>query len=310
MKHKKVLIIGFAIVLIAVIAIALITIFGSGREKETDVKLYFLNPVSNEIVAENRKIEKDKESDMLQDMILDLEVGPKNTASLVNAIPEGVEFKECKLVKENDKGTVYLTVNDSKNKLKDSQALLFKGAMVWSLTEFDFVDNVVLDINGEKSEELNRENVVINPVISPDKTEQKEVTLYFSDEMAEGLCPEKRVIEVNQNQTIENQIVEQLIKGPEDSSHVATVPAETKIKNIKTEDSICYVDLSRDFVTKHSGGTTGEMLTIYSIVNSLTELDNVTKVQFLIEGQKEEVFKGQLDFSKPFERNNEIIINS
>lgn len=308
MKHKKVLFIGFTVVLLVIAVITLMMIFGSGKDKELDIKLYFLNPVSNEIVAENRKIEKNNESEMLENVILDLELGPKNTASLVNAIPEGVQFKECKLVKGDS--TAYLTIKDDNNELKDSKALLFKGAVVWSLTELEFVDNVVLEINGKESEVLNRDNVIINPVISPDKTEKAEVTLYFSDEMAMGLCSEKRVIEVNQNQTIENQIVEQLIKGPENSKLYQTVPSETKIKNIKTEESICYVDLSKEFVTKHSGGSTSEMLTIYSIVNSLTELDNVTKVQFLIEGQKEDMFKGHLDFSKPFERNEEIIQNN
>lgn len=59
--------------------------------------------------------------------------------------------------------------------------------------------------------------------------------------------------------------------------------------------------MSGDFVVKHTGGSVGEWFTIYSIVNSLTELDNIKKVQFLIEGEKQQDFKGHMDFSKPFE---------
>ena len=66
-----------------------------------------------------------------------------------------------------------------------------------------------------------------------------------------------------------------------------------------------YVNLSRDFIKKK--GSISEPIIIYSIVNSLTELDGVKKVQFLIEGEKINEYNGDLDFSKPFERNTDFI---
>ena len=64
---------------------------------------------------------------------------------------------------------------------------------------------------------------------------------------------------------------------------------------------ICFVNFSSEFVTKHSGGSAGEAMTVYSIVNSLTELKNVDKVQFLVEGNKIDVYK-HLEFNEPFPR--------
>ena len=95
--------------------------------------------------------------------------------------------------------------------------------------------------------------------------------------------------------------MEQLIAGPESKDLFPTVPPETKIRDVKVVDGICYVDLSMEFVTKHGGGSSGEAFTIYSIVNSLTELSNINKVQFLIEGEKLDEYKGDFDFGKPFE---------
>ena len=46
---------------------------------------------------------------------------------------------------------------------------------------------------------------------------------------------------------------------------------------------------------------------LYSIVNSLTELDNINKVQFLIESEKTNQPAWIFDLSKPIERNEEII---
>ena len=47
--------------------------------------------------------------------------------------------------------------------------------------------------------------------------------------------------------------------------------------------------------------------TVYSIVDSLTELDSVNKVQFLIEGEKINSKKDGIDFSKLFSRNEAMI---
>ena len=44
-----------------------------------------------------------------------------------------------------------------------------------------------------------------------------------------------------------------------------------------------------------------EKMTIYSIVNSLTELKEIDKVQFLIEGEKVKEFKGNFRFNNAFQ---------
>ncbi len=45
-----------------------------------------------------------------------------------------------------------------------------------------------------------------------------------------------------------------------------------------------------------------ENFTIGQIVNSLVELDNIEKVQFLIEGEKAESLMGHFDILEPFEK--------
>ena len=50
------------------------------------------------------------------------------------------------------------------------------------------------------------------------------------------------------------------------------------------------------------GGSLQESFTISQIVKSLTELSSVNRVQFLIDGKKEESLMGHFDISKPFEK--------
>ncbi len=51
---------------------------------------------------------------------------------------------------------------------------------------------------------------------------------------------------------------------------------------------------------KHTGGEREELLTIYSIVNSLCKLDQIDRVQFLVEGKKLDTYKDNLQFKTPF----------
>ena len=61
------------------------------------------------------------------------------------------------------------------------------------------------------------------------------------------------------------------------------------------KDNVCYVDLSAEFQKNHLGGEKSEILTIYSIVNSLQNVSGVRYVQFLIEGERVEYYKSYVE---------------
>jgi germination protein M len=46
---------------------------------------------------------------------------------------------------------------------------------------------------------------------------------------------------------------------------------------------------------------------VYSVVNTLCELPNVTKVQITIDGEQQQVYGDTEDFNTPFERNLNMI---
>jgi len=315
MNSKRIFSIGISIFFIVVIGVITATIlfekYGSG--KNVDVNIYYLNPISNKLEPEKRTIKNGDELQLLERILQEMISMPKNT-TLVGVFADNVKIIDCKLITD-DTGTAEVNFSKEYYNLKESQELFCRASVVWTLTELDFIDNVhiyidgkpLLRANGEIVGDLNRDNVIVDPVISPEKTNTQNVTLYFSDDQSMFLKAEVRTIEVKQSQTLENQIVEQLIIGPEESGNYPTIPIETKIRDIKTDSGTCYVDLSNEFVSKHNGGTSAEMMTIYSIVNSLTELENVKNVQFLIEGKKVDYFKGHFDFSKTFERNEDLI---
>jgi len=82
------------------------------------------------------------------------------------------------------------------------------------------------------------------------------------------------------------------------------IPKGTVLNKVTTRDGVCFVDFNEKFMEKRAGITAE--VAIYSVVNSLTELSNVYKVQFLINGETKKTYQN-LDFSQPFERNLEIV---
>ena len=56
--------------------------------------------------------------------------------------------------------------------------------------------------------------------------------------------------------------------------------------------------------SKHSGGVLQELLTVYSVVNTLTEnLPAVTSVQLLVDGREPNTLAGHVDLRQPLSKN-------
>jgi len=145
----------------------------------------------------------------------------------------------------------------------------------------------------------------------PPPPDMKRVKLYFSESKSKYLVYEERKI-VASLEIIEEvkSILEELIKGPHDSSLSATLPPETEIRAAYIRDNCLYIDFSSSLRDNHPGGSTGELLTVYSIVNTL--LDNFPSqsyVQILIEGMPEETLAGHIDIRNPLGKDIDIMKN-
>jgi hypothetical protein len=86
---------------------------------------------------------------------------------------------------------------------------------------------------------------------------------------------------------------------------VSAIPASTTVRALFiTEGGDAYVDFSPELVTGHSGGTVDEVLTIYTIVNALTEnLPAITAVQLLVDGKELDTLAGHVDLRSPLAKN-------
>jgi germination protein M len=103
-------------------------------------------------------------------------------------------------------------------------------------------------------------------------------------------------------------IVKELIKGPgENSGLKTTIPKGTTLRTVSIKNSVATVDLSKEFVDKHPGGEMAARLTLYSVVNSLTELKEIEKVKFTIQGKTISDFKESFQLNAAFPRMTSLI---
>ncbi len=298
-----------ALLLAFVMAFAL-SACGSKEEKVTEeISLYFAGKSSSNLIYEKYEIVNAKsKKESVEKTMEALLAGPKDKENN-RAIREGT-----KLISTSVDNTGKATVNLSREFYNESNIydILSASSIVKSLCSIKGINSVTILVEsmplvsptGEELGSLSENDLVFDITA----TEQNEVNvkLYFSDNEAMYFVKENRKINVPTGESAEKLIVAELIKGPTKEKAIKTVPTETKIRSVETKDGICFVNLSNEFITKHSGGSSAEYMTIYSIVNSLTELSHIDKVQFLIEGEKKDTLV-HFTLNEPFERDEAMI---
>ena len=156
--------------------------------------------------------------------------------------------------------------------------------------------------NAEAETESNsRDDGQVNSDL-PKQSNKIPIHLYFADRNNSFLKSELRVM-LQPDDPLEfgRTIVETLIKGPQ-KGLIRTIPVGTELRAIYIgPDDVCYVDLSESIIKKHPGGTNSELLTIYSVVNSLIlNVSEIKRVKLLIDGNEAPTLAGHINLQFPF----------
>lgn len=128
------------------------------------------------------------------------------------------------------------------------------------------------------------------------------VTLYFQNSENKELQKESRLIDskVLLNSPYD-ELIKMLIEGPVSSFLHKTLPEGTKLLGTELKGDCLYINFSKEFVDNCLGNEKGRENAIYSIVNTVCELNEVNCVKFLIEGEEGTKFEDKgFDFCKEF----------
>ncbi|MCC7032260.1 MAG: GerMN domain-containing protein [Acidobacteria bacterium] len=105
-------------------------------------------------------------------------------------------------------------------------------------------------------------------------------------------------------------LVEALLAGDAPAPLSSTIPAGTALRGIFVSSrNEVFIDLDATIRTKHPGGSMQELLTVYTLVNTIVvNLPSVGEVQILIDGQEADTLAGHVDLRRPLRKNEGLIV--
>jgi hypothetical protein len=130
---------------------------------------------------------------------------------------------------------------------------------------------------------------------------QIKVKLFFQAADRRGLAMEERSVAFSSDLPRQlHSVVEELVKGSTGGLG-ATLAKETRVLHVfVSARGVAYVDLSQEAATGLPGGSEAELVTVYSVVNSLAaNFPAIKRVQILIEDRPVATLGGHVDLTRP-----------
>lgn len=295
----------------------LLALLGGCKKKEnteakTDEKgyqIYYLNKDETATATVNYQPEAKDTDGLIQELLKKLATTPEG-GSLEAVLTDSVFVTDYTL----DNGQLTLHFDPAYQDMDWIREILCRSAVVRTLCQIPDVeyvsfligDNPLMDLDKNPVGQMNADSFVENTGDAINEETVTTLTLYFANKSGDKLVKEKVNVTGSSNISVEKLVVESLIRGPvSGDTEYPTLPSGTKILSISTKDGICYVNLNDGFLEQ--GYNVTEAVTIYSIVDSLTELSGISKVQILVNGETDLVYKESMRLDTIYERNLDII---
>lgn len=297
----------------ALLALLLAVLTGCAQNREEPkepegYQIYYINKEETAVVREAYAPQGETAEELLNEFLLQLQEDSEDGESK-SAIPDNVFLLNYTL----DKGQLSLSFDLPYLEMSKPYEILCRSAIVRTLCQIPEVEYVsllvgdkpLMDSNETPIGPLNEESFVENAGNEINAYTMTTLQLYFANETGDKLVGERVEVHYSSNMSVEKLVVEQLIKGPITKDAYPALPPETKIVSVSTKDGICYVNLDKGFLEQ--GYDVLELIPVYSIVNSLTELPGISKVQILINGETNLTYQESIRFETIFERNLDLI---
>lgn len=281
-----------------------------------NIALYFKDMEGLYLLPEVRSIVY-KKGELAKAIVEEVIKGPlSQDEGKCPTIPKGTFLKNIKTVEDesaNQKGIeLYFSRELKSNLVKNVKGeTLLLGSLVMSLSGIPGISFVKVYYEDEIGEPTDRPllNIPLESRYTPSIFESyigQRVKVYYGSKKGDSLVTEFRAIAKDDNLTLRN-IVNKLFDKPTSPDSEKIMPGHVKARDIEVtiDGNTAVVDLPEEFFMQ-SGKKVNYVLTLYSIVNSLTDPVNkgdVDEVQFLVDGKIVDNIKG-VSLKEPFAGNS------
>lgn len=313
--------IGRFVLVLSIIIFSIIFLTGCSNVEEqvaseSDYWIYYVDNNDTEVVPEPYTPKGTSAEELIKEYIGELQKAPISM-KYKTTIPDSIMIKDFLLTEEGQ-----LTINFDGNykALSGITEILHRAAIVKTLTQVEGVTYIEFYVNSQplmNSNEkpigfMTKDTFIDNTGGRVKHNQEVTMTLYFANKKGNGLVDTRITKVYDGTVSMEQMIVEQLIKGPSviqgatEGMLYPSVPEKTKLIKVSTKDGVCYVNLTAEFLEKIPDIT--DEVAIYSVVNSLVEVPNITKVKFMIDGEELEKYRENIKFDIYFERNLDLVV--
>lgn len=199
-------------------------------------------------------------------------------------------------------GLALIDFSENILEVREGQERAVLDAVVYTLTEFDTVDQVEIQVEGKPLEEFPKGVMIEQPLdrergINLEVSDEVEdlratskVLVYFcgrGEEAITYIVPVTRVIP--ETTSAMEAALEELIKGPKPGSQLfSELDSRVEINSFLLEDGLATIDFSEEFMAFHGGATSEENI-LRQVALTLAQFPEINAVSILVEGEEPEL---------------------
>lgn len=287
MKRKLYLMTVLCLLLIC----ALVGCGNSGSSDNEGFGIYYINSKQTALIKEDYTIQADVTSEKIQEL---LDVLSTETLEEDYSCPIPQELSEIGF--ELADGLLLLYFDPNYTQFAGTREVLMRGAVVKTFLQLDEVSSVsffvgvdpLKDAAGNVVGAMTADSFLDTFGEKEEALESDTFTLYYSTDNGQRLMKKTRLLHFNNTMSRESVVLSYLARNPgTDDGAKAVLASNTKVLSVTTKDGICYVKLDASFLSQQAGVATETA--VYGIVDSLTALDEINKVELSVESSADGV---------------------
>lgn len=297
------------IILLTLLAALLLGGCTKKADEENEYTVYYVNTEGTRL-TESRYMPVAATFDELMAELLDkLKQPPSGEAS---ALKSGVT------VEGYERGIDVLRIDFSQSyyDLSNTDEVLLRAAIVKTFSQIPGVAKVMITVGSEQLRDAEGQPVPAMDASSFIDTKEgginsylyAKLSLYFPDASGKKLEQETRTLHYSSNMVLERVIIEQLIAGSEEKGRQAIFSDEVKIQNMYIKNGVCTVSFDAEANRTPTDSTVTPEAALYAVVNSIcATCDDITGVQFEIEGDASVRFRDEVELDQEFSMNRSYL---
>ncbi len=278
---------------------------GCGGEDKvgTPIVMAYISAEGTKIVEEEYYLQSVSTASQVDEILTLLATTPSKM-EYTAPLAQGIEVLDVTVGEDN----VILNLSKEYSQLDSITEILTRASIVRSLTQITDITYVAIQVegsdirdnDGELVGRMTADSFIDNSGEEISSYEKATIRLYFANEDGTALKAVNRTLAYNTNIAMERLVLEELIKGPVSGNTEvsALLSSDTKVISVIVQDRVCYVNLDETFLN-YSTDVDAEII-IYGIVNTLCELNNISRVQFSVNGDSSVMFRESISLNTEF----------